>query len=89
MTLKQAIMNGLKDATSKATTQFPANVSEHEFKVAAAKVQADQLTIIEEHVLDFFRQKFGVAYLRMETEKDPVEIIQELAEATGVVRKSA
>lgn len=92
--LKQAIMNGLMQATT--TVRIAANVhTETEMKEAARVAQLRQLEIIENHVLDFFRQKFGVAYLDIaqwaedRTYKDPAGIIRELAESTGVSKKSA
>lgn len=99
-TLKQAIMNGLLEATKKASwnatqTQRFEKMDVENRKLVAEELQVKQLEIIETHVLDFFRQKFGVAYLEIEhwfedrSYKDPAGIIRELAEATGVAKKDA
>lgn len=96
-TLQEAIMNGMQAATKRVNwneaqkARFD-SLPDEARKLAAAEMQAEQLKIIESHVLDFFRQKFGVAYLEMtnwfedRTYKDPAGILRELAEATGVAR---
>ena len=44
---------------------------------------------IEEHVLDFLRQKFSVAYLMVDELKEPIgsTILKELARQIGVERE--
>jgi hypothetical protein len=96
-TLQEAINNGLMAACqlSSETKATLNELSGKELQEAAGRLKASQIETVERHVLDFFRQKFGVAYLEIDhwfedrTYKDPAGIIRELAESTGVAKKAA
>jgi hypothetical protein len=99
-TLKEAIQNGMVEAVKRgrwnAAQQEKFNRLDLEAQqLTAQEVHDEQIRVIENHVLDFFRQKFGVAYLDIEqwaedrTYKDPAQIVRELAENTGVTKRAA
>ncbi len=89
-TLVQAIMNGLLEST-KAGQLAKAYSAEPAF------TQHKQLQIIESHILDFLRQKFGTAYLMAEnfpaiaevakSQDFAMVILEDLAAQIGVTKK--
>lgn len=95
-TLTQAIDNGLIEACllSAEMKSYLLQLSGDALIEFAAKTKQMQLLTIENHVLDFMRQKFGAAFLETDlwfmdyTEKEPAGILRDLAESIGVVKKA-